>query len=200
LTGGIASGKTTAGQILAEHGALVLDADFLAHLVMSPGGRAHDRIVERFGRGILDARGRIDRSRLGRRVFHDRGEREALNAIVHPEVIAEAERRLAAYSGHSPVAVFDAALLVETGRYRDFHKLIVVRCSVDTQIRRLLARDNMTSEEAQSRIDAQAPLAEKVAVADYVVDTESTLRHTRGQVDRIYAMLLADFEERFGAP
>jgi len=200
LTGGIASGKTTAGQVLAEHGALVLDADFLAHLVMAPGGPAHDAVVERFGREILDHRGRIDRSRLGRLVFRDRAEREALNAIVHPEVVAEAERRLAGYSGHSPVAVFDAALLVETGRYRDFHKLIVVSCSVDTQIRRLLARDDMTSEEAQTRIDAQAPLSAKIAVADYVVDTEGTLRQTRDQVDRVYAMLLADFESEFGAP
>jgi dephospho-CoA kinase len=200
LTGGIASGKTTVGQILAEHGALVLDADLLAHQVMAPGGAAHDEVVARFGHAILDERGRIDRSRLGARVFGDPGERAALNSIVHPAVLAEAERRIDEYRGHSPIAVLDAALLVETGAWRELHKLVVVRCSVETQLRRLLARGGMRAADARARIEAQAPLEDKLAVADYVVDTESTLRETRRQVDAVYAALLRDFESRFGSP
>jgi dephospho-CoA kinase len=200
LTGGIASGKTTVGQRLAERGALVLDADLLAHLVMSRGGSAHDRILDRFGREILDDRGRIDRARLGERIFRDSDARCDLNAIVHPEVLREAERRIAGYTGHSPIAVFDAALLVETGAHLQFHKLLVVRCSEESQIRRLLARDGLTAEEARIRIGAQGPLRDKLAAADYVIDTEGTLRDTRAQVDRTYAGLLEDFESRFGPP
>lgn len=197
LTGGIASGKTTVAQILAEHGAFVLDGDRLAHEVMSPDGAVHQAVVERFGREILGDAGGIDRARLGARVFRDSADREALSSIVHPAVLAELERRIASYTGHSTLAVFDAALLVESGAYRRFDKLVVVRCSGATQIRRLLARDRLTAEEAQRRIDAQASLALKLAVADYVVDTEGTLRETRAQVGAIYARLLADFEERF---
>ncbi len=197
LTGGIASGKTTVAQILAEHGAFVLDGDRLAHEVMSPGGVVHQAVVERFGREILGESGSIDRARLGARVFHDSADREALNSIVHPAVLAELERQIASYTGHSKVAVFDAALLVETGAYREFHKLIVANCSAATQIRRLFARDGMALEEAERRIAAQASLAEKLAVADYVVDTEGTLRETRAEVSAIYVRLLADFEERF---
>lgn len=200
LTGGVASGKTTVGRILAEHGALLLDADLLAHSAMAPGGALHDAVVARFGRQILDGRGDIDRARLGALVFGDALARAALNAIVHPEVRAEVERRIADYTGHSPIAVFDAALLVETGAHRDFHKLVVVRCRVETQLRRLTARGALATGEARTRIAAQAPLEHKLALADYVVDTEGTLRETRVQVDALYASLLHDFEERFGPP
>jgi dephospho-CoA kinase len=200
LTGGIASGKTTIGRIFAEHGALVLDADLLAREAMAPGGAAHDAVVAHFGGGILDGRGRVDRARLGALVFGDAVARAALEAIVHPTVLGAAERRIADDDGHSPIAVLDAALLVETGAWRRFHKLVVARCSVETQLRRLLARGGLSTAEAQFRIDAQAPLPDKLAVADYVVDTDGTLRDTRRQVDAIYAALLRDFEERFGAP
>lgn len=200
LTGGIASGKTTVGRILAEHGALVLDADVLAHEVMRAGGAAYDAVVARFGDEILDAGGEVDRSRLGARVFADPAERKALEAIVHPEVLAEVERRIASYDGHSPVAVFDAALLVEIGAHRRFDRLIVVRCSPATQLRRMLARGGLSPAAARARIEAQAPLATKLAAADYVVDTEGTLRDTRRQVDELYAALVRDFERLRGDP
>jgi dephospho-CoA kinase len=202
LTGGIASGKTTVSRILAELGALVLDADEFARASMEPGGSAYARVVERFGTTILDEGGRIVRPRLARFVFSDEEARKALNAIVHPEVMAEADRRIVEYAPHggSPIAIFDAALLVESGLYREFHRLIVVRCSRDTQIRRLLARDGFTTAEAEARIDAQASLEEKLAVAHYVIDTEGTLRETRKQTEGVYAALLSDFEREFGAP
>jgi len=202
LTGGIASGKTTIGEILAELGAFVIDADALAHAVMEPGASAYSRVVKRFGREMLDDQDRIVRPRLAERVFHDEQARLALNHIVHPEVMAEADRLLAAYTprGRARVAIFDAALLVETGLYRDFHRLIVARCSRDTQIRRLLARDRLTTGEAEARIDSQAPLEKKLEVADYVIDTEGTLRETRKRTEGVNAALLDDFEREFGAP
>jgi len=202
LTGGIASGKTTVAHSLAELGAFALDADALAHAVMEPGAEAFGRVVERFGAEILDADGSIVRERLAQVVFHDQQARLALNEIVHPEVMGEADRRIRDYAprGRSPIAVFDAALLVETGLYREFHRLIVARCSRETQLRRLLARDRLSTAEAEARIDSQSPLEQKLAVADYVIDTEGTLRETRKQAEGIYASLLCDFEREFGSP
>ena len=202
LTGGVASGKTTVAHILAELGAYVLDADAIAHHLMRPGTTAHAGIVAHFGREILDEEGRISRAKMARLVFHDAGASLALNAIVHPQVRAEAARRITQYApqGRAPIDVFDAALLVETGIHRDFHRLIVACSSRETQVRRLLARDRMSTEDAEARIASQAPLDEKLALADYVVDTEGTLRETRRQTERIYAAMLSDFEQEFGPP
>jgi len=200
LTGGIASGKTTVARILAEHGAFVIEADDVAHGLLEPGTPVYSAVVDRFGPEILDSSGRIVRSRLAARVFGDADTRGALNAIVHPSVRAEANRRIEAYGpdGRSPIAVFDAALLVESGAYRDYHKLVVCRCSREAQVRRLIVRDNLTTDQVHARIAAQAPLRDKLRVADYVIDTEGTLRETRRQTDRVYSSLLTDFELEFG--
>jgi dephospho-CoA kinase len=201
LTGGIACGKTTVAGFLVELGAFVIDADGIAHELISPDGEAHAEVVARFGGAILDARGRIDRAALGKIVFHDPQARLALNGIVHPKVMAETNRRIEHYVlyGSAPIAVIDAALLVETGMYRKLQRLVVVRCSQEAQIQRLLAR-GLDSREALARIDAQAPPDEKVAAADYVIDAETTLKETRAQTDSVYASLLADFEKEYGAP
>lgn len=201
LTGGIACGKTTVAGFLVELGAFVVDADRIAHELIAPDGEAYAEVVARFGEAILDARGIVDRAALGKIVFRDAVARSTLNEIVHPKVAAETDRRIANYAidGHSPVAVIDAALLVETGMYRRFPRLVVVRCSPEAQLQRLLAR-GLDSGEAIARIDAQAPLAEKLAVADYVIDTEATLRETRAQTESVYASLLGDFEREFGKP
>jgi dephospho-CoA kinase len=202
LTGGIASGKTTVARILAEHGAFVLHADELAHEVMEPGGPAYTWVVEEFGDEILDERGYVNRAVLGQRVFHDARAREALNAIMHPAVRAEYARRLEEYVplGHAPIAVFDAALLVETGRYAEFHRVVVTSCDREAQVRRLLRRNNLTVKEAWARIESQFPLERKIAHADYVIDTGGTLRQTRAQTDEVYTRLVADFELEFGRP
>jgi dephospho-CoA kinase len=200
LTGGIASGKTTVAAFFAEQGAFVVDADELARLVMSPGGSAYARVVQRFGDGILAPGGLIDRAELAQRVFGDRIEREALNAIVHPEVRAEAARRftLCAERGEASIGILDAALLVETGYYRELDRLIVLRCSVETQQRRLERRDRMPAGAARNRIAAQAPLESKLAVADYVIDTDVSLDETRRQVKRVYTALVRDHRNLFG--
>lgn len=202
LTGGIASGKTTVAALLAEHGAFILDADRIGHELIAPGGAAHAAVVARFGRTIVEPDGAISRPRLGAIVFGDPEARRALDAIVHPRILPEVERRLAVYleTGRALVAIVDAALLVEAAIHPHFDRLVVVKCARETQIRRLLTRNGMSQEEAERRIDAQAPLETKLAVADYVVDTDTTMRRTREQVDRLWRDLLADWETKFGKP
>lgn len=200
LTGGIAAGKSTVAAMLAESGACVVDADRLTHEVTAPGGTAYDDVVARFGNGILNPDESIDRARLARLVFADDDARKALERIVHPKVRIEAARRFetAAAQWECRVAVFDAALLVETGAYRDFQRLIVVRCSREMQIRRLTERDGLTQAEAESRLAAQAPLENKLAVADYVIDTDTALDETRSRTAVVYESLLNDFDAEFG--
>jgi dephospho-CoA kinase len=133
-------------------------------------------------------------------VFADPKAREALNALTHPRVIEEIERRVRLYAevGRSSVVVVDAALLVESGVHRTLHKLVVVRCGRETQLARLLARGGLDREEALARIESQAPLEAKLAVADYVIGTEATIEETRREAERVYAALLDDFEKLFG--
>jgi len=202
LTGGIASGKSTVAGFLAELGAYLVDADRIAHGLLAPGGHAVDAVVDRFGTDVLAAAGGIDREALGRLVFAAPDARHALEAIVHPAVREEMTRLVEAYRQTEegpPVAVIDAALLVETGRHRTLDRLIVLRCGRAVQLDRLEKR-GLTREEAEARLEAQAPLAEKLAVADYVIDTETDLDETRAQTGRVWERLLADFETRYGEP
>jgi dephospho-CoA kinase len=202
LTGGIASGKTTVAGFLAELGALVLDADRIAHDMIRRGGEAHAEVVARFGEGVLGPDGDVDRRVLGALVFRDPAALRDLNAIVHPRILPEVERRIGHYLsfGHATLAVLEAALLVETGMYRQMDRLVVVRCGKDAQIQRLVSRQGLTPEEALLRIESQAPLEAKLNVADYVIDTDTTVRETREQTGRVHAALVADFESRFGGP
>lgn len=197
LTGGIASGKSTVAGLLAELGAFVLDADGIVHDLLAPGGGAHDEVVSRFGQEILAPDGGIDRSRLGARIFADAGARRELEAILHPKVRAEAARRLEQCGRR--VGILGAALLVETGSYRDFDRVIVTRSSRQTQIDRLRERDGLSEAEALLRLDAQASLEDKLAVADYVIDTDTSLDQTREQTERVYAALLRDHADKYGA-
>jgi len=194
LTGGIASGKSTVSGMLADLGAFVIDADEVAHEVMAPGELAYDGVVDRFGDEILDEQKQIVRERLAQLVFNDSAGLDDLNRIVHPKVRFETDRRIAYCEEHgrSQIAVFDAALLVETGAHKNFERLIVVSCSVETQLTRLMERSGMTADQAGIRIRAQAPLADKLALADYVIETQGPLEATRERVAEVYAALLAD--------
>jgi dephospho-CoA kinase len=172
LTGGIASGKSHVLGRLREAGCHTLDLDAVAHEVMGPGGPAYEPVVETFGREVLDASGRIDRKRLGARVFADPAARARLNALVHPRVRDEEARRVARV-GSAPGAVFvtDAALLVEAGLHLRFDRLVVVHCNEEEQLRRLTRRDGLGVEAARARILAQMPVAEKRGFAHLTVDT-----------------------------
>jgi dephospho-CoA kinase len=197
LTGGIASGKTTIAAVFRRLGAVVVDADAVAHSILEPGGSVHRAVVARFGSGILDADGRIVRPALAAIVFSDPAARADLDALVHPQILEQSERRITFELARrpAPIAVLEAALLVETGLYRRFHRIVLASCSREAQLRRLTAR-GLTPEEAFARIEAQGPLTAKVAVADFVVDTEGTLEQTRVRSEEVYAELLAEHATR----
>lgn len=190
LTGGIASGKSEVARRLAEHGAVVIDADDLAREVVAPGTPGHAAVVERFGHEILRADGVIDRKRLGAIVFADEAARSALNAIVHPLVRAGAAAREDA-APQGAIVVHDIPLLVETGQQDRFDVVVVVAASPQLQRHRLLAGRGMAPEAADARLAAQAPLAEKVAAADVVIDNNGTLAELQRQVDACWAQLAA---------
>src|SRR5436190_578642 len=184
LTGSIAVGKSYVLSVLAELGCVTFDADKIAHTVMEPGRAAYDMIVREFGEDVLGSDGLIDRRKLGAIVFTDRTRRMRLNAIVHPRVKEEQDRLLAEAEHRDPegIAIIDAALLIESGGYKRFDKLIVVFCDRETQIERLIRRNTITREDAERRVAAQMSSEEKVRYADYRIDTAGTFEETRQRV------------------
>lgn len=191
LTGGIATGKSTVSRLFVECGAHLIDADVLAREAVEPGRPAYKEIIEAFGRDVLRLDGTVDREGLGRRVFADSAQRQRLEAIIHPYVFTEEERLCRALTATSPhaVIIFDAALLIETGAHKTKDRVIVVAADEKTQIQRLMARNHLSEEDARQRIHAQMPLAEKVKVADYVIDGTLPIERLRQEVKNIYAEL-----------
>jgi dephospho-CoA kinase len=188
LTGGIATGKSMVSRLFVECGARLIDADVLARDVVTPRQPALRKIAETFGREMLRPDGTLDRDRLGKMVFGDTKQLEKLNAIVHPYVAVSQEQQSREIAGKDPhaVIVYDAALLIEAGAHTRMDKIIVVTADEQTQLARLRARNHLSTEEALRRIAAQMRLAEKVKVADYVIDGTLPLEHLRKEVQRIY--------------
>jgi dephospho-CoA kinase len=191
LTGGLASGKGFVGKTLAELGCFVIQADELGHQVMAPGGEAYDAVVREFGPGILNPDGTIDRRRLATIVFSDPALLARQNALVHPAVRARAARLASAYFKDHPdgIAVTEAAILVETGSYKNYARLIVAVCRPEQQIERAMARDQLSRQEVLDRLQRQMPLDEKVKYADYVVDTSGPKEQTRERTREVYESL-----------
>jgi dephospho-CoA kinase len=191
LTGGLASGKSFVGHALAELGCYLIEADKLGHEVMLPGAEAYHSIVQEFGGGILDSNGQIDRRKLSTLVWDHPERLEKLNSFVHPAVWAREERRMDEIAQADPhaIAVVEAAILVETGSYKRFDKLIVVTCTAEQQMERAMKRGSYSKEEVLSRISRQLPLADKVRVADYVIDTSGSKESTLEQVRAVYETL-----------
>lgn len=185
LTGGLATGKTFVGEALAGFGCLLIQADELGHAALAPGGEAYDAVIREFGREVVDGEGRIDRRVLAARVFGDPEKLAALNRLVHPAVVRREEELMAEFAAREPygIAVVEAAILVETGSYKRFDKLVLVTCDEETQVRRAMKRDHAAEAEVRARLERQMPLAEKRKYADFVIDTsgekENTLRQTR---------------------
>jgi dephospho-CoA kinase len=184
LTGGIASGKSAVAERFRSLGVPVIDADELAREVVASGTEGLRAIVAEFGDGVLDSVGALDRKALGRVVFADDAKRKRLNAITHPLIGRRTFERAAELDrAGEPLGCYEAALLVENGAADAFRPLVVVACPEEVQIERVMARDGATREEALGRIRAQKPVAEKVAVADFVIDTdrpvEESARRTR---------------------
>lgn len=200
LTGGIATGKSYVLEVLRELGCAVIDADNVAHQAMEPGQPAYDDIVAEFGPTVLSEDGTINRAALGALVFADAARRARLNAIVHPRVFEAQAAWLADLATRNPqaIAVVDAALMVETGSYKRFDKLVVVYCEPQLQLERLMTRNNLSREQAEARIKAQLPTAEKLKVADYVINTSRGFEETRQQVEALYPQLeaLASVDEK----
>jgi dephospho-CoA kinase len=189
LTGGIGSGKSTVARMLEERGAVVFDADALAREAVEPGTPGHDAVVERFGANVLAPGGELDREALASIVFADPAARRELEAIVHPEVRRIFAEGCEAYRDTDRVVVFSAPLLVETGMHTAFEVLVVVSARVETQIERLLRDRAMSEDEVRARIAAQAPLEEKAAAADVILDNEGTLEDLEREVDRLWVDL-----------
>lgn len=191
LTGSIAVGKSFVCEVFRELGAFVLDADLTAREVVAPGTEGLGLIVENFGAEVLQPNGELDRARLGAVVFADEAKRQLLNSIVHPLVIEAQNDWLAACERENPhgIAVIDAALMIESGSYRRFTKLIVVWCKPAIQLERLMLRNNLTAEEALKRINAQMPQEEKKQFADFLIDTSEGFADARRQTSEIFERL-----------
>lgn len=197
LTGGIGSGKSEVTRRLAAHGAVIIDADVVAREVVAPGTPGLAEVVAAFGPDVLGPDGALDRARLGRQIFADPAARDWLNAIVHPLVRAETQRRFAA-APPDAVVVNDVPLLVETGLAPSYDAVVVVATSSETQLDRLVRTRGMTEADALARIAAQAPLAEKVAVAGYVIDNNGPVEALDEQVARLWIALRAAAAGRAG--
>ena len=191
LTGGLASGKTFVGEALASYGCLLVEADQLGHLVLEPGGEAYDGVVREFGREILDADGHINRRRLAGLVFGSPGKLERLNNLVHPPVLRREEEMIAAFRAREPkgIAVVEAAILIETGSYRRFDRIILVTCSEEQQRERAMRRDGASEADVLARLSRQMPLEEKRKFADFVLDTSGTKEDTLRQTREVYDAL-----------
>jgi len=190
LTGGLASGKSFVGRLLGEMGCFLIEADVLGHQVMAKGAEAYDAIVREFP-GVLNAEGEIDRRTLGARVFANPDLLKKLNAIVHPAVRARSRRLAEGFATRDAhgICVYEAAILIETGSFRDFDRLVVASCTEEQQVERAILRDRLTREEVLDRLRRQMPLKEKVKYADFVIDTSGTKEHTLDQTRTVYASL-----------
>ncbi|HEX3371958.1 MAG TPA: dephospho-CoA kinase [Candidatus Acidoferrales bacterium] len=194
LTGGIATGKTAVVAMLRELGCRVLEADKIAHQMIEPDGPAYEKVVREFGNGILTAEGLVDRSKLGAIVFADPVRLTQLNAIVHPPVLEEQSRQLAAIAQADPhaIAVVEAALLIEAGFDRKLEYIVVTWCTPEQQLERLTNAETgrgLSVEQARQRIASQMPVEEKRRRANTVVDCSGTREHTRAQVIELFAKL-----------
>jgi dephospho-CoA kinase len=191
LTGSIAVGKSYACEVFRELGAFVIDADQTSREVVAPHTRGWQLIIEHFGSNILLPNSEIDRAKLGAIVFADADKRQLLNSIVHPLVFEEQNRWLLEKEAENPdgIAVIDAALMIESGGYRRFDRLIVVWCAAEVQIERLMARNNLSREEAVLRISAQMSQDEKKRYADFLIDTTEGFEATRRQIEEIFRQL-----------
>jgi len=191
LTGGIGSGKSTVARLLEKRGAVVFDADLLAREAVEPGTPGHAAVIERFGADVLAPGGELDREALASIVFADPSARRDLEEIVHPEVRRLFAEGSEAHRDTDRVVVFSAPLLVETGMHTAFEVLVVVSATVATQIERLMHQRGMSEPSIRARIDAQAPLEDKAAAADFLVDNEGSLDELESQVDRLWNDLSA---------
>ena len=194
LTGSIGVGKSFVADVLAELGSHVLDADQAARQVVAKGSPGLQEVIRTFGPDVLKGDGNLDRKRLGDVVFADQTKRELLNSILHPHIIALQDEQLRQWERNDPngIGIIDAALMIESGGYKRFDKLIVVHCKPDVQLERIMSRNHLNRGEALMRINAQMSQDEKMKFADYLIDTSDGFDVTRVQTKEVYEKLLDD--------
>ena len=191
LTGGLATGKSLVGDALVNLGCHLLQADQVGHAVLAPDGEAYAAVIAQFGSGIVDPDGVINRKRLAGIVFGDPAQLTRLNALVHPAVFARQEAWFAEIAAREPkaVAIVEAAIMVETGSFRRYDRIILTVCREEQQIARAMARDGLTEVQVRERIARQLPESEKRKKANYVIDTSGTLDQTLEQTAQVCAIL-----------
>lgn len=191
LTGSIAVGKTYVAEVFAELGCFVLDADITARDVVKPDTKGLRLIVENFGEKVLQENGELDRVKLGTIIFNDKSKRQLLNEIVHPLVIEAQNIWLEQNEEENPVgiAIIDASLMIESGGFKRFDKLIVVCCDSVIQLKRLMLRNNLNEVEALKRINSQMPQEEKKSYADFLIDTSEGFKAARNQTEEVFITL-----------
>jgi dephospho-CoA kinase len=191
LTGGLASGKSFVGEQLAALGCFVIEADRLGHEVLLPDGEAYAGAVAEFGAGILNPDRTIDRRKLAAMVFNNPERLALLNGMVHPPVRERTLKLLDGFRAREPkgIAVVEAAILIETGNYKNYQRLIVAVCTEQEQLERAMRRDGISRDEALSRLRRQLPLSEKIKFADYVIDTSGPKQRTIEQTRAVYEAL-----------
>jgi len=198
LTGGIASGKSLVARVFKDLGATVIDADRIVHELLEPDQGAWSEVIQYFGQDIQRPDKTIDRRKLGAIVFNDAEKRSWLNACLHPRVFAVYTAQVAHLRMRTPDAMlfFDAALLIESGYYRNVDRVIVVYAELEQQVERLMDRDRFTREEALVRITSQMPLSEKRAFADHVIDNSGTREETGRQSRELFGRLAREAKGR----
>ena len=192
LTGGIGSGKSLAAKFFAEQGAHIIDADQLSRELVRPGHPALKEIIDTFGEDILEPSGNLDRAALAKIIFDNTENKSALEAILHPKVIVREQEEYLNIRASDPsaIVIVDAALLIESGNYKNFDKVIVVQSREEQQIQRILSRGFQSYEQAIARIKNQMSFEEKSKYADYILDNQSQSEDLRQKVQEIYAKLL----------
>jgi len=191
LTGSIAVGKSFVLDTLRNLGARTIDADQIARDCVEPGTAGLRAVLKEFGEDVLNSDGSLDRAKLGEIVFANEEKRKHLNSILHPFIIARQDEIIRQWDSETPdaIAIIDAALMIESGGYKRFDRLIVVHCEPEIQIQRLMKRNNLSREEAQRRVNAQMPQEEKMKYANYLIDTSRDRENTRRQVEEIWQTL-----------
>ena len=192
LTGSIGVGKSFVASVFIELGCHLLDADQTAREVVMPGTPGLMALTHTFGEEILNPDGTLNRKQLGSLVFADESRRQRLNQLLHPFIIARQDEILNAWEAEDPkgIGIVDAALMIESGGYRRFDKLLVVHCRPEVQLERLMLRDKLSREEAERRINSQLPQEEKQKFADYLIDTSDGFESTRAQTIRVHQKLI----------
>ena len=196
VTGGAGSGKSVVCERLRSHGVTVILADELARRAVMPGMPAYEKIVEHFGTGILESDGKINRSALRQEILRDQKKKQILESFVHPEVFRlMAEDYLSAGENGAEVVAIEVPLLFEAGMESYFDCILIISVEKEDRIRRLMARDQISREDAEALMRIQMPEAEKQAKSDYVIDNSGSLAETLNSVDRFYQALKSELKK-----